>query len=161
VRRTVVAYFLWLITTCGGAFGQNVFVDAATASALNELAKDSVEHVACLYGFTRPDSVFVISYALPRQAPIGTHNVTDAADDCAAALVHWHSHTVPKDSVAPAYLYYSLTDEHSFINTTQAMLAAVGVPGGWCIWTRLQVLEGYHRNLTPLPPVRSQCFPVP
>lgn len=143
------------------ANAQAVTVDSSVAKALDSLARDSIEHVACLYGHSAPDTFYLTAYGLPAQIPIGTHNVVGHAGDCWSALAHWHNHPVPKDSVAESYLYYSLTDEHTFTRTTNTPLAIVGVPGAWCIWTRQQVLDGYLRNLTPLPPYPRQCIKLP
>lgn len=155
--------FLWALWagSCEGLPGQSVAIDSTLARALDQLSRDSVEHVACIYGRTAPDTFFLAFYTLPKQTPIGTHNVASDEDACWAALAHFHNHPVPKDSVAESYLYYSLTDEHTFTKTINAPLAIVGVPGAWCIWTRRQVVQGYAMNLTPLPPVLDQCIRIP
>lgn len=143
------------------ACGQAVVVDSAVAIPLQRLAQDSVEHVACIYGRAVPDTFYLTSFTLPIQKPLGTHNVAADTNDCWSALAHWHNHPVPKDSVAASYLYYSLTDEHTFTKTENAPLAVVAVPGVWCIWTHRQVQEGYDMNLTPLPGKPQQCIALP
>ncbi len=150
-----------LVALARPASAQAVSVDSQVVQALDALAHDSVEHIACLYGRTAPDTFFLTTVGFPAQKPIGTHNVVGDTGDCWSALAHWHNHPVPRDSVAESYLYYSLTDEHTFTRTTNTPLAIVGVPGAWCIWTRRQVLQGYIANLTPLPPVPAQCIRLP
>ena len=140
---------------------QEVIMDSSVAAVLDSLARDSVEHVVCLYGATKPGTVALLAYTMPRQQPIGTHNVSAAVEDCLAAIGHFHNHPIPKDSTAASYLYYSLTDEHSFIKSSQALIALVGVPGMVCGWTRQQVQEGLAMNLTPLPAIPAQSVRTP
>lgn len=156
IGRTLIAWLLWAGACWGQLRGQmTVSVDTTVLQRLDALAKDSVEHVACLYGSASPRGFFVVAYELPSQEPIGTHNV--AAADCPTALAHWHHHPVPADSSRERYLYYSMTDQHSFLTTSNAPIAFIGVPGKWCMWTRLQVKEGWDTHQVPLRVIEGQC----
>lgn len=161
----IIERIAFALLVLGSAFaskacGQSVALDSNIASQLDALARDSVEHVACLYGFTKPGVVALTDVVFPRQTPIGTHNASASIEDCFAALALWHNHPVPKDSTAPDYLYYSFTDEHSFVSYSTAMIALVGVPGVMCSWNRTQVQDGLGQHLLKLPPVHEQCTPV-
>jgi hypothetical protein len=139
------------------ACAQNIVLDSSVSVALEPLAEDSIEHVACLYGVAAPGQIELVVASLPKQAPTGTHNVSADSGSCMSALVIWHNHAVPKDSVAESYLYFSLQDEHTFVYSTDAPLAAVGVPHKTCFWDRQQVQAGWAENRTPLRPVAGQC----
>lgn len=160
LERTLLWLVCW-IGSCGEIRAQAVKIDSSIAHALDALAHDSVEHAACIYGRTVPDTFFLLSYTLPKQTPVGTHGLSADDNDCWSALAHWHSHPVPRDSAPENYLYYSLTDEHTFAKTTNVPLAIVSVPGARCLWTRRQVVRGYDMNLTPLPPAPEQCVKLP
>ena len=138
-----------------------IIVDSSIVRPLDHLAHDSVEHVACLFGSTSPDTMFLNTYVIPPQAPVGRTGAYSDDRACLTALAHFHTHVVPKDSTATDYLYYSTTDQHSFTHVLQTQLGIVGVPGIWCFWTRLQINEAWTQHLTPLWPHPSQCIKLP
>jgi hypothetical protein len=149
---------LWALALPARA--QTVKVDSLLFEQLQPYAADTIEHIVCLYGSTHGDTVQLSSFYLPNQNPLGHHGATADADKCAAALAIWHDHAVPRDSAKQKldYLYFTLTDQHTFLTTTNAPIAIVGVDGVWCLWTRQQVQAAWAKNLTPLPMIVEQCL---
>ena len=162
MRLPVWSRLAWAILAWGGAcrelYGQQVAIAPEVLQALDRLSRDSVEHVACLYGETVPDTIKLLMYQVPPQSPIGTHSVRANTDGCFAALAHWHSHAVPPDSSGQNYLYYSFTDTRTFLTTSQAPVAMVGVPGIVCVWTRREVKAADDAHLIVLPSVPVHCL---
>ena len=150
----------FLVALAFPARAQTVKVDSLLFEQLQPYAADTIEHIACLYGSVHGDTVQLSSYYLPNQAPIGRHGASADTDGCRAALAIWHDHAVPLDSAKQKldYLYFTLTDQHTFITTTNAPIAIVAVAGVWCLWTRQQVQAAWARNLTPLPMIVEQCL---
>ncbi len=162
----MLAWLIWLAMSCADPLpGQGrtirLMVDSSIVEELEPFTLDSIEHFVCLYGSTGPDSVVILAYAIPKQTALGTHNVSVAKanmSDCGSALMLWHNHPVPKDSVETSYLYLSLTDERTFMQTANALGAIVATPNYWCTWSRLQIRAGDMANYIELPPVSGQCF---
>ena len=139
---------------------QVVKADSLLFEQLQPYARDTIEHIVCLYGRTTQDTVFLSSFLVPKQTIIGTHSASADPDYCRAAIAIWHDHAVPRDSAAYKlrYLYFTLTDTHSFIISSNAPYAIVGVDGEWCVWTRQQIQTAWARNIIVLPPVPEQCL---
>ena len=150
----------FLVALAFPARAQTVKVDSLLFEQLQPYAADTLEHIVCLYGSTHGDTIQLSSFYLPEQHPLGHHGAVGDADKCRAALAIWHDHAVPLDSAAwkRDYLYFTLTDQHTFLTTSIAPIAIVGVSGIWCLWTRAQVQEAWARNLTPLPAIWEQCL---
>lgn len=82
-----------------------------------------------------------------------------SAESCGpSTLGHWHNHPLDVGKTATDMLYYSLTDQHTFVTSESAPFAFVGTANGhWCYWTRTQVKKGWAENRTPLLLVEGQC----
>jgi hypothetical protein len=128
----------------------------AVAVQLRQAAASPTEHVYCLFGTWTRDSLVATS-ALPQAESLSTNHNVVAQTGCLALAV-WHNHPVPADSVPASYLYFTTTDQHTFLTWEQAPIAIVGVRGGaWCAWTRLEIKRAWDLHLVPLRPVVGQC----
>lgn len=157
----------WLFPCLLGAQAPIVVTLDSTlqVNVLLPFARSTTEHVVCLYGSTEPTHIRLTKALVPEQHPItaGSQNnenrqgVSAAVEPCASAIGIWHNHPSPPDS-ARGYLYFTTTDQHTFLYEHQAMVAFVGVSdGAWCMWTRAQVRNAWNDHLVPAPSVTGQC----
>lgn len=155
----VVATLVALAPT--GVSPQVVTMDTHVQARLDSLAETPTEHVVCIYGVVDPDTVFLLSLRQQAESLSAAQTVV-AVEPCNTALAVWHNHPVPADSTPAGYLYFTKTDQATFLRYEQALLAFVGVrTRRWCMWTRRQVTEAWTRNLTPLWPIAGQCWAPP
>lgn len=150
----------FLVALALPARAQVVKADSLLFEQLQPYARDTIEHVVCLYGRVSRDTAYLSSFLVPNQRPLGTHGASADTEDCRAAFAIWHDHAVPLDSAKQklSYLYFTLTDTHSFLASSNAPYAIVAVDGVWCVWTRQQVEVAWARNIIMLPPEWEQCL---
>jgi hypothetical protein len=154
--RFLLSYVLWMASSCGKLEGQTFAMTVPVAQQLQQVAADSLEHVYCLHGLDMPDTL-LISVAIPVPLTFSTPHNAGSTVGCLGLAV-WHNHPVPADSAPAAYLYFTMTDQHTFLTYEQAPLAIVGVrSGAWCTWTRSQVKKAWDLHLVPLRPIEGQC----
>src|SRR5256885_2003670 len=153
---------LWLFPCLLGAQSPiRVTLDSVVQrDILLPFAHSTTEHVVCLYGSTEPTHIRLTEALVPEQHPntVGSpnsenHQGTSAViEPCASAIAIWHNHPSSLDS-AKGYLYYSMTDQHTFLYENQAIVAFVGVSdGSWCMWTRGQLRSVWDAHLVTAPP---------
>jgi hypothetical protein len=157
VSRTLVAWLFWFGSCTSQVKPQAISMTDTVSAQLTSASAAPTEHVYCLYGTTVPGN-FWISQAVEQLATFSDgHNV--AAPTGCPALAVWHNHPVPADSEPRTYLYFTMTDQHTFLTEEEAPLAFVGVRGGmWCGWSRHQVKQAWDLHVVVLGPVTGQCW---
>lgn len=135
------------------------FPDSTIRSTLNTFGRDSIEHLVCLDGRAEGDTVFIEAMRIPEQEQSRTGVVRRGKVGCGASLIVWHNHPVGGvDETPESNLYFSSSDQNTFLRYEEALLAIVATPGYMCLWTRRQVHAGWALNLTPLPAIEKQCW---
>jgi len=126
---------------------------------LAEAASGTTEHVWCLTGMLASSGYHLTSgYELPSlPTTVAGQPGVVASDTCGPVLAVWHNHPIAAGESARDVLYFTKTDQHTFIWYELAPIAIVGAGDKWCYWTRDQVLQGWKDNLSPLPAVPEQC----
>jgi len=158
------------VTSCGATTAQQgslmIVMDSALRADLAQLADTAtIEHARCLYGWARPDSIFLSTMVEPRvrHADANVMNV----DYCQhGAMAFWHNH-LPEDigingqrakSAQPpdAFCYLSRPDmESSVAPENPVPLEFVGVNRDvLCWWTRAQIAAAEKLNLLPAFPMQ-------
>jgi len=127
--------------------------------SLSKFSSDSIEHLVCLDGRAIGDTVYFDAMRIPEQQA-SAHGVTvqGTHTGCGSALAVWHNHPKQAGETAEMGLYFSSSDQNTFLRYEEALFAIVGVDGAMCLWTRRQVHAGWLLNLTPLPPIEKQCW---
>lgn len=134
------------------------FADSISAK-LRTYAADSVEHLVCLDGHVTGDTVSIDAMREPTQ--IGSATGVRRQNDqqgCGVTLIVWHNHPTAAGDSAWSNLYFSLSDQNTFLRYEVALYAIVGVRGAWCMWTRDEVHAGWLLHLVPLPAIAERCW---
>lgn len=158
----------WLLVLLGlfPCLGRaQVQLDSFARGVMDSFTADSTEHVVCFGGTVTDDAISLYNPYVPEQHPFvqsmpnGTTQPGTSVDMgiCSRAIAIWHNHPVPRDSIPSTYLFFTLTDQRTFLDETSALVAMVGVrDGSWCWWSRAQVVVASrdHRNIAP---IKGQC----
>jgi len=165
--------WLWLLAAISGctAAAQQptplaITMDDSLFHELGQLADTAtIEHARCLYGWARPDSIFLSTMAEPVMHHADA-NVMNVEYCQSGALAFWHNH-IPADisingqvhatAQAPeAFCYLSRPDmESSVASGNPVPLEFVGVNKDiMCYWLRWQIAAAMQLNMLPAFPMQ-------